>query len=435
MRVGTTAIGGAGFQAIGEGAAAGFKYAGKRWFNSTGAADPIPSPPPIEQKPLLLEYKPEQPGQNTRIPYSTDDARLAANMQYNEVLRAATPYGSTPRAVARAVSDVEAVAAKLEAWDGESPLNITPRSSTALPTEVRMNAAPEIKIQSPGRTLDELARDVDPKLFKQYDELADRANEYRRWLGEMRPDNAKLDVEITDLQARIDNLKYKMAKLGKRKQANLQPELDDLEAQIGKKRANAGGRDTPEMSRVRQELIRTDEKMRDFAPLVTRAYAQARNEWDLGEADRELVRQMVREGRKDLPQQKPSPLQDTYENTLNRMARKPEGPILSQRSSVAVKQGADDADVATAIIKKNVADMEVALNNYRANLSKILTEENASGEISIAGSDHKFNLDKDTIRIENEDGVGFRDVTLRELLEDNVDAEENMKAVQVCSLK
>jgi hypothetical protein len=337
--------------------------------------------------------------------------------------------------------DMEFVSARLDAWDGEQPFEIKPpgKTSSAIPGRVDIQS-PRIRIDTPGSSLDAIAREVDPKMFGIYDKLADRKEEFRRWLDDprykeqQRGVSAKAQEQFDELSKRIEALKWNMRNKGRRRQAEMQTKLDALLEERDAMTDKLTAKDTPEMAAIRRELIKVDEQMRDLAPAVGRAYAQARNQWDLDEPNRELVRQMVRDGRKELGDEI---LPDTYEDALDifKPTLHDKAPILQETSKVQsqLRDGADAADIAATILQENKKVMDEALMSYRNSLDAIVknTEE---GVVTINGEKYSFDLDNDTIDVMLDDGVSIKRMTIRELLEDNADTEAELKATQSCSI-
>lgn len=451
-RVAGTALVGGAFQAVGEGLA----VAGKRWFGNS-KTDPAPAVhepyKPKADEPLLLEYKPaEWEGQaawEADVKEYQDGLirdLIDGSRDYTDDILLSMNYGkNNRRGAARARLDMEHVSSRLEAWGGELPHEIKPKTMTAIPERVvsgRIRPQISLDVHSiPGATLDHMARQVDPKLFRVFDELADRKQVYKQWLddpkyrAEQKTIIAKAQADIDTLSRQMDNLKHKMGRVGNRRRAEMQTKLDGLAEQKAALVEKTVARDTPAMAAIRRELIKTDEKMRDMYPEVGRAYAHARGQWELDAPNREAVRKMVEEGNKSIGE---APvLSGTYEENLARfqqsMAEK--APMLQQRGKVEanLREDADAADTIKAILSENQKVMDEALQTYRDSLDAIVqTEKN--GEITINGARFKFDLDKDTVHIPLEDGTGSKRVTIRELLEDNADTEAELKATKTCSI-
>lgn len=425
--------------------------AGRRWFRNTETdpAPPPPSAPGVDPKePLLLEYKPPEwegmeEWQRDVKAYQegiiNDLVRGTRDYTDDVILRA--NYGQTRRGAARARLDMDYVSSRLDAWDGEMPFEIKPRTSTSIPKRVSPNFRSDFDIHSPpGASIDALAREVDPKLFMEFDRLADRKAEYQRWLEDPRyleqrsANMKKAEAKVEELSTKIDNLKYNMGRVGNRRRAEMQTKLDNLLKERDEAIENAVLKDTPEMAAIRKELMQTDIKMRDMYPEVSRAYAHARGEWELDAPNREIVRQMVREGSKELPQDI-LPAQ-TYESAFSQFTSTLEDnvPLLKQRPKVEaqLREGADAADVVQTILRENAKVMDEALTSYREMLDSIVKAEK-EGVITMNGEQFRFDLDADQIYIPDDAG-GTRLVTIREFLEENADTEAELKATQTCSI-
>lgn len=423
-RVAGTAIGAGVLQGVGEGLVAG----GKRFFRNT-KTDPAPGPP-VEQ-PKLLEYKPKEGDANVNAPNRPPS--------YDSTIQRVSPLSTSRAGQARTTLDVDYMASRLESWDAELPYAVRPRSETAIPKPVTDFQAPDIKIkENITSDIDIRAREVDPKLFSQYDRLAERKQSFRRWIEEMGQGRPKQDEAFQKLQTRIDELEDRIdspktsARNRKRYEQELEQALLTREDEL--KRVTA--KDTPEMARVRKELMDTDIKMRDLAPSVGRAYARARELWDLEADDRALVRQMVREGSKKMPER--NPLEGVeYEDVLRLQERSlpDKAPILKQRSKVEgrVPDDADAADVASAIVKENMKVLDGALDSFRTQLDSYINPK--SKKVELPGIERKLDLDKDFVHVPQTEGEGFRKISVREFLEEQRKTEFELEAVKTCSIR
>lgn len=447
-RVAGTALIGGVVQSAGE----GLVYAGKRWFGSskTDIAPPPPEPyKPDPNEPLLLEYKP--PEWEGQAAWEADIKEyqeqlirdlMSGTRDYTDDIIPMANYGKTRQGAARARIDIDYMARQLDNWDGELPYQVKPRSMTALPNEVRGINMPEVRIDTPGATLDAIAREIDPKLFSVFDKLADRKAEFQRWLqdprykAEQTAAVKKAEATVEDLSTKIENLKYNMGRVGNRRRAEMQTKLDKLMEDRTAAIEKLTVRDTPEMAAIRKELLDTDLKMRDMAPMVGRAYAHAREKWDLDAPERERVKQMIREGRKDLPTADAPALAETYSDAIRQFepTLQDKAPILKQSAKVEaqMKPNADAADYAAAIVRENMKVMDDALKIYRDSLESV-SKTAKDGVVTINGQQYKFDLDADTIFIPDDKG-GVKRATIRELLDDNADAEAELKATQTCSI-
>ncbi|TXH11737.1 MAG: hypothetical protein E6R03_14080 [Hyphomicrobiaceae bacterium] len=447
-RMAGTALVGGVVQSAGE----GLVYAGKRWFGSskTDIAPPAPEPyKPDPNEPLLLEYKPaEWEGQAA---WEADVRQYQEQLirdlmngtrDYTDDIIPMANYGKTRQGAARARMDIDYMAKQLDNWNGDMPFQIKPRTMTAIPSAVRGVDVPEVRIDTPGASLDAIAREIDPKLFNVFDKLADRKAEFQRWLqdprykAEQTAAVKKAEATVEDLSTKIENLKFNMGRVGNRRRAEMQVKLDKLLEDRAAAIEKMTVRDTPEMAAIRKELLDTDLKMRDMAPMVGRAYAHAREKWDLDAPERERIRQMIREGRKDMPTADAPILAETYADTIRQFepTLQDKAPILKQSAKVEaqMKPNADAADYAAAIVRENMKVMDDALKVYRDSLEQV-SKTAKDGVVTINGEQYKFDLDADTIFMPDETG-GVKRMTIRELLDDNADAEAELKATQTCSI-
>jgi len=426
QRVAGAAVAGGVLQGVGEGLAFGFR----RWFRST-PTDPAPLPG-VTERPALPDTRMVPP---QAIP--ADENLAAAKLTrapetYVNYLHEQSPLSLTRAGRARTVLDLDYMTTRLDDWDGGRPWEIAPKTDTAITLPRSDFIAPDLNRVVEQSQVDDLARQIDPQTFQHYDALATRKETYRRWIDELSgADNPALTQRIAELDDKIDALTVRMQDQNGRRAAKTRKEIAALEAEKEAAITEASSPNQPDVARVRRELMKTDEKMRDLAPLVSRAYARARNEWTASADERQAVMQMMRAGRKTLPDVERA---DAARIVSGAQALADRAPILQQRYKVEgqVQPDADAADVARAIVAENVKAMDEALATYRAELDTILgTEKN--GEIEIGGV--KLNLDKDVIYVPNEAGEGGDRLTVRQLIERNKNDEYELEAVTTCSLR
>ena len=147
--------------------------------------------------------------------------------------------------------------------------------TAAAPSEPAISAVPDIH---------QIARQIDPGTFQQYDALTARQDTYRRWLddlAETRQQNAEASApnadEIADLQGRLETATGRRA-------ANWHRRLDELLPERDAYIADQVSRDSPDMARVRQALQENDYRMRDLAEPVSAAYRSAQEQMPVAEA-------------------------------------------------------------------------------------------------------------------------------------------------------
>jgi hypothetical protein len=299
-----------------------------------------------------------------------------------------------------------------------------------------------------------MARRADPDTFRRYDALAERVSTYRRWLDELAETrDAGLQSRLDEIDGRIDALALKAEDQTGKRAAKTRKDIKALEAEkeAAIQASIDKGTETPDMARVRRELLKDDEKMRDLAPLVSRAYARAQNKWTNTDADRKAVVKMMREAGTQLP-----PAVD------DQAARVIEGlpsslpdvaPILRGAPDADIKQDATPVEVASAVVAKNQEVIDEAVDSFRKSVNALDLEKKPApkgkpkepdpeakpkigdnDEIEIVGQDIKLHLDKDTIWVPNESGDGGRQITVRELLQEQQEREIELQAVSSCSL-
>ena len=200
------------------------------------------------------------------------------------------------------------------------------------------------------------------------------------------------------------------------------------------------------MAIVRGKMMRNDEKMRDMSPVISRAYARARNKWDNTDADRQAIQAMIRDGRKnaDLPD---APDVGTFEDMQKSLYEK--APVLQQRAKAeqSVQPDDDAATIAMKIMAQNAKEAETVLERYRATVSQIIgdldkpaterksVEEGVDpNELTVPGVKTPLNLD-DKVMVPTVDGTGYKEVSIRTLLKEQNDVEEDLKAVTSCSIR
>lgn len=333
-RIGFAAAGGAGGQALGEAVAMGARrLTTGRWFNDVPPppepiARPEPPPEPIGEVP-----PPMAPGRPFNDYPDYETFRVAHKLDFEET------YGKTRPAELRRALDLDHVTRELDRWDGPAPHEIAPpRADVAFTREVEgvTYDRPYQKYLDNLDTVDDIARRIDPDLFRTYDKLAAQRDELRasidRTAGpDVRPDAGRPDraAAYADWQKATDQ--------------DLRLKLQDV-----------------------------DYQMRDLAPLVTRAYSAAEKEWRSTPMDwntMEFLKGLEErtgfnyrgEGKPSLTEQ---PMRLTDTKTPVAPARTVDDTIPLARltpdveGKVKVNANAD----ATERVRSNVADEQVAVD-------------------------------------------------------------------------
>jgi len=387
-RVAGAAIGGAAIQGVGEVVGLGLR----RWFKSTPNDVASPPTPEVLNRPALPD--------TSRVPpqaIPADEGLAAAKLTrapetYIDYLHEQSPLSTTRAGRARTVLDLDYATTRLEEWGGERPWGIPPKTDTAT-TIPRGDfvAMPDMTRFVEKSQIDDIARRVDPDTFRRYDELAQRKQTYRRWLDELSETrDAEIQQRIDAVDQKIFELAAKADETGGKRAAKLRKDIAALEAEKAQIVRESAAKETPDMARVRRSLMQDDIKMRDLAPLVSRAYARAQKKWTNTAADREALVSMMREGRTDYradpqAQRIADSLPESIPQTLADRA-----PILRQADKVSgkVARDADAGDVAQAIVAENMKVLDEALDVYRASLDGLLAvaKEEVTGFKTAKGS-------------------------------------------------
>lgn len=430
-RVAGAAIGGAVLQGAGEAVGAGFK----RFFRNA-PHDPAPAFEPSTREPVA---------DTSAVPKSAipADPELAASKLVNEpasyadYLKEVAPWSLSREGKQRTALDLDYTTKTLNDWTGETPFEMKPLTLATQISAKSDLSAPQPNIfdrAAQSSTIDAVARQIDPDTFRVYDKHADDKAAYLARIEEMRSTeqgarNEAAEARLTDLDSRIDILKEKIDRSGAMKAKKLTNQMNELVAERNVARADVANTDTPEMNRMRMLAVKSDEKMRSLAPVVSRAYARARNKWDNTDADRQAVREMISSGRKEIGElDADAAFRENLPLTLEDKA-----PILRARNTIQGKlpDNADAAVVAQHIIAERGKTLDEANEAFRSSIAKVISDEGdeAVKEISLPGQDYKLRLDDDVIV--DEDGQTY---SIRQYLQKHVETEEDLQAVTSCSI-
>lgn len=438
MRIGGAAAGGAALQGIGEAAAFGLR----KWF----AHAPNDPAPPI---PVEMQAKPPagEPPRSLR----TAEQEAVFEASFREA------NGSSRPGAMRSQVDLEHVRKQLDAWDGEKPINIRPpdlETATRFPRAVDQGfePTPVAKTVFEGGSLEEFARKADPQLFVMVDKLQGQQAVLRSKLDTLRPSEAQanaslkqIDDRIEELSDKVKNKRFTQAErdaAGGRTEAKAKAkaEIEQLKVQRDAEFVRLTTQDTPDMKVVRDRIVKNDEKLRDYAPLLSRAYARAQDKWGGVAEYNDLFRRKVTQGR--MPTKQELDEIGTFSDVAAAASDIDRMPMLARASEVRdrLREDADAVDTMAAIVSKDAEVIDEKLVAFRENVNNILqkegmgyTDRDGSSEFMLNGIDHKFKL-TDGIAVPVENGDGVRNITVRELLEELRDAELDAKAVETCSL-
>lgn len=427
LSVAGAAVGGAALQGLGEGAVA----LGRRWFRDapTDPAPPVPEPPtPARTQGLDPDFT-----TNKREPELFRRLDLMEDFEAFKAAVAAerTPLGPSRRSQAVAEEDAAYFARTLDDWKGSRPWEVPPRTDTTLPQPVTTSRIdqPFDRAVSALETVDDVARRLDPETFRIYDKLSDTADRLRAWIDDLdtgRVSAANKSVEA--LEADIARVEAKLAKASAKNQPRLERELADLLGAREEQYSAVLGVDTPDQASVRKRLLDLDQQMRDLAPLVSRAYGLANNEWrSTGISAENLLILKDLQSRGSV-----SFAPETAPPSIARTAVVDEVPITASRpdATAGLPANADAADKIKAVVAAETKATEPALAEFRSTINKMLETED--GRLTFPnGKSVSLN---DKITVPGLDGEGSRSITFRQYLDEVGQDEAALKAVGTCSV-
>lgn len=415
-RIGFAGVGGAVIRGAGEGVGAGVK-AGRRWFfDSPG--DPAPPPP-----------KMEEPGPQL----SPEDIYAIRKSMLREVDPA---LASTRMGSARLMNDLDEVRTQLDAWDGVSPIDLKPRTDTAMPRPdgIRFEDSLSTREALGQLTVDDLARKIDPDTFRVYDELAYKSEVLRNSIEAARPGAVAQQEAVAGINARIAELTEQIenVKTSARKRKTMTQEREALTLQRDQDVQRIRTEDTGDMAEMREELMRTDFKMRDMAPVVSRSYARARGQFVADAKTSEAVRNMI--GKRE------SRLSSADVEAMFRQSETPasapraqsplaDAPITARVEPNDINPSMPYLDAVNRVVEKDAKVAEEVLTAFRDSLDSLLKKE--QGKVRIGNYEFDF---KDRLEVPGLDGEGSRTISVREMLDEIREADIDAKAVKTCSI-
>ena len=413
LRVGATAVGAGALQGVGEGLSAGFR----RWFRNA-PEDPAP-PAPDAPEPLRLPPP-------ARLLEEAQAARVEADpVAYVDYLADVSPLSGLRAGRPRAIMDINDITRQLDSWEGGNPAFIRPRTAdAAYPGKVggtRVDVAAAVR----NNEVHQAARAVDPQAFDRFDKLTSRKETFKRWLDELAEGRSQDISDTVDaIDRRIHSLEARLRTTqGKNNKSKLRKQIREAQEDRQKVVELSARAETKDVADVRRELVRTDEQMRDLAPLIGRAYARARDQWGNTPDELNAVWDAYRNGRTQVNMPESS---TTYDEAVALHQRVPE----LQRATPAETRDTV-VETVSAVLEAEAKVLDDALEAYRQTMRQVLSET-SDGRIGVGS--HEFAL-TDKVYMPQEDGNGGREVTVKELLEYNRQADDELEAITTCSIK
>lgn len=415
-RIGMAGVGGSVIRGGFEGVGAGWR-AGRRWFADT----------PVDPAPALPELKPTEP--------------LALTPEQRHAIRAALPEHTNPAMSrtslgrGRVLDDLTHFQERLDAWDGEAPVEIRPRTDTSIPdpyTGVRFSEDVDTRAALGRLSVDEAARRVDPDAFRVYDSLAAKAEAIRAELASAKPDTNEWARLITEANNKVSDLTDQIGerRLPKTKQKELIKQRDAAIAERDAIMSEPRTSDTPRQTQLREQLVHHDIKMRDMAPVISRAYSHARGQQVASQTTREAVNRMVAQRASNLSPEDAKAVVDTAEKSFRIASPLDGSPIMARVNPSDIEPGKPLVKAALRVVEEDAKLAEENLTAFRDSLKSILDDEK-NGKL-VVGS-HEFDLN-DKLEVPNADGEGSRTITVRELLDEMREADSEVEAMKICSI-
>lgn len=364
LEIGFAGVAGAGFQGLGEAAGA----LGRRWFRNT-PTDPAP-PPPARPTTGVVEPEAPVPPPERYVRLADEDqlyvapARNTALDSLPEFLRqvedankADLPYGNSRVANRRSVLDLEAVTKQLDDFSTH-PWEVKPSTETR-PVDLDAGTqhaydAPAQRVIDNQKTVDQLARELDPETFNIYDQLRFQRDMLRQWLTDLKgPRSEAATAAVRDADTHIAQLESKLEKTSPKNRKKVAEALAAARREREEIFEALTTADTPDMMKVRERIQALDEQMRDMAPVVTRAYDAARGKFAGHQPDPEVLEFLTDLEKSYFPLRRESvaPRTANYipDPTPPTLAERV--PILAARADVVSKlpSGSDAADAIKAI--------------------------------------------------------------------------------------
>lgn len=416
-RVAGAAAGGAAVQGLGEVAGKLYGKVTKRWFNHTPED---PAPPRPEPKPVA-EVKPEAAlAEQGIVRAETPGVYVPARSPLDDV----GPLSGLKYARSRNQLDLDTMTAKLDDWGAGPVSEIRPRTDNV--TFVDAPALPKVDTTALESAAAKYAaaKEVDPEAFRLYEAVRQKADTYRKWIAEL-GDQLNNDVQTTldAMSAKIDDLYAKIPKTqGKANKIAMKDEIRQIKAD--REALLSAGKETPDIAQIRRALMKEDERMRELAPALGRAYAQAEGRWGAAAEEAAQIWEGYKAGRAPSA---PVPEAVAYSPPLGLVDQ---APIMARATPEL--EGETAADTVRNILAAEAKHRDEVLDAYNEQIASILKVEGES-TVNIGGKDYTFDLDADRIEVMTADGP--REMSIRQVLEDVDESKQELEAVSTCSIQ
>jgi hypothetical protein len=235
------------------------------------------------------------------------------------------------------------------------------------------------------QTVEARAREIDPETFKAFDGLAQEKATYSRWVQELTDTRAKnAEASVADLDKRITDVQKRLGETpNQRKTKTYQKQLSALQDERSNRIAEMTRRDSPDMRKVRQKLVKADEGMRDLAEKISSAKRQADGEIPSGENEASGLYDVTG----PLDQNYASPQADTPARGFNqawdeiRAQQRASTPVRPSETAALAEADAKAKDYAKPA---TVETESKALEEWSANDAELVDAQRAAGNLDPA---------------------------------------------------
>jgi len=448
--IGSAAIGGAGFQFLGEAAAMGLRRVGTgKWFADL-PNDPAPPPPAVPATGAMPGAARMAPGIEPALP---TPLALAFKQAFPE------PRSSlllTRTGAARATSDLEHVSIALGAWGGPHPWEVPVPTVTRLPGQPADPTGFQIRPEPGSESLDVLARRYDPDLFNAYDRFTKQRNKIEVRLGKEEFDATLIAAnEIARLNEQINELKLRAPRT-----QPLLANIASLEAEVAAKQEAIRISGRPETAAARNSLVHVNEQLRNMTAPLERAYSHAQGKWDAYTSQHSVeINHMIENGLLGIqgspvrtPAPPPEPPVVDLPASMDAFIKKTGTHAITelQTTGVTPRPGEAPVDTALRVQKEQEPFVKEAQDKAVNTLIRVAKgevpkpPEGAAAAAAVAppdtitmrvhGREVSMHLDNDKIRLPGDDGEGERIVSVRELAKEMENDKKMLQAVTSCTL-
>lgn len=122
-----------------------------------------------------------------------------------------------------------------------------------------------------------IARQSNPDLFNEWDSLVSQQATFKQWIDDLQAQRAAgTSPEVAALDSQIQDLRSRQLQTQGAERRDIANQVISLEARREQLLPTTG--DTPEIAKIRQELMKAEFRMRDLSPQVSSAYRDAQTQ-------------------------------------------------------------------------------------------------------------------------------------------------------------